>query len=346
MLVVLATWRALAAPRRAIPLALVLVALAATEWLATHSFTALAIDLSLFLAFFAIAPAAWRLFCSTAGSSAGRVLAGHAAYVASCALVVAMIAVALPRAIGADWTFVLHPSAIGVVLVLFAVGGWGLGRDVDLEEGYVAARDRAGQLAIEAERSELLALRAHLDPHFLFNTLNAIAEWCRDDPAVAERATLELAAMLRAMLEGIRAPTWSLASELALASRLFALYEIRDLERFRFELALPDPLPDVELPPMLFLPLFENAITHGPSKGRDGEVRVTIETSDERIELRIENPGAFAGRREGGQGIDMVERRLALAYADRARLSFTTEDDRTITRVSLPRAPLAREALR
>ena len=55
------------------------------------------------------------------------------------------------------------------------------------------------ELERAAERAQLLALRAHLDPHFLFNTLNAIAEWCRQDGEIAERAVLQLSSMLRAM---------------------------------------------------------------------------------------------------------------------------------------------------
>ena len=118
--------------------------------------------------------------------------------------------------------------------MLFLVGGWGLARDIELEAGFSAERQRAERLAESAERASLLALRAQLDPHFLFNTLNAIAEWCREDPAVAEAATLRLASMLRTMLTGIRSATWPLATEIALAQSLFDLYAIRDRARFRF----------------------------------------------------------------------------------------------------------------
>ena len=59
----------------------------------------------------------------------------------------------------------------------------------------------------DAESARLLALKNHLDPHFLFNTLNAIAEWCRTDGEVAERAVLQLSSMLRVILEGVQQPT-------------------------------------------------------------------------------------------------------------------------------------------
>lgn len=338
--VILGTLRALGAPRRAIPAALVLAALLSSEWLGTRSFAALAVDLLLFVAFVLSAPGSFRALCSPGGG-----LAGHAAYVAIGAGLVGGIGVALPQVIGLSATYVVEPASVGVVLVLFLVGGWGLGRDIELEEGFEAARHRATELAISAERAQLLALRAHLDPHFLFNTLNAIAEWCREDPVVAERAILRLAATLRAILDGVKRPSWPLQAEVSLFRELFALYEIRDRERYRFSIDAPEPLPEATVPPMLFLPLVENAVTHGPGAGHRGEVAVRVRDDGARIELRIVNPGAYAGRREGGQGLAVVERRMALAYEGAATLELRPVDGTTITTAVVPRRPLREEAL-
>ena len=83
---------------------------------------------------------------------------------------------------------------------------WVLGRDIELSSELAAEARRAASLTRAAEDARLIAIRQHLDPHFLFNTLGAIAEWCREDPVVAERALLELSAMLHTLFEGIRAP--------------------------------------------------------------------------------------------------------------------------------------------
>ena len=77
-----------------------------------------------------------------------------------------------------------RPSLL-VEVALFWVGGWGLARDIDFEENLRKERARARELLREKEHAELMALKSHLDPHFLFNTLNAIAEWCRADGRVA-----------------------------------------------------------------------------------------------------------------------------------------------------------------
>lgn len=336
--VVLGTWRALLRPRRLVPLALVLGAVLAAEWGASRSLAWVALDLLAGLAFALTAPAAWRL-ASSRGS------AGYAAYVAAMGALVFVLGLLVPRSLDLEgFGWVLDPSGLPLIAVLFMVGGWGLGRDVELEADVEAERQRAAKHAVEAERAGLLALRANLDPHFLFNTLNAIAEWCREDPAVAEAATLKLAAMLRAMLEGIRAPAWPLARELELVRALFALYAIRDRARYVFRLDVEDPAPDARVPPMLLLPLVENAITHGPSAGHAGEVIVRIEVAGERVEIGIENPGPYLGRRPGGEGIAMVERRIALAYRGEAVLELSSERGRTRARLAAPRAP-SEEAL-
>lgn len=338
-----ATIRALSAPKRAVPLAGVAFALVASEWSASGSWVACGIDLSLVLTFCAVSPASWRVAAARAQDPA----AGWLPYAVFALLGTAVVSLVglLPVGFGLRGTYVVDPSAMGLLLVLFLVGGWGLGRDIDLEEGIESAERRADRLGLDAERARVVAMRAQLDPHFLFNTLNAIAEWCREDPALAEQATLKLASMLRAILDGSSRPSWPLVREVALMEQLVELYTVRDREKYRFALDVPRPPPDVEVPPMLFLPLIENAITHGPAVGNAGEIRITLRTKPDSVELEITNPGAYTGRRVGGQGIAMVERRLALAYGGAARLSIRADAKSTITLVSIPLAPMASEAV-
>lgn len=222
------TLRALAAPRRLVPVLAVAAALAGTELAYTWSLEAMALDLGLCVLFWLVGPASWRWLCTGSGA---RAAGGYALYLALGLAMVGLGGGLGPRLLGVPFTFVTDLGSLGLLAVLFLVGGWGLGRDIDLEEGLVEERRRAARLALEAERAQLLALRAHLDPHVLFNTLNAIAEWCREDPAVAEAATLRLATMLRAVLAGVKAPAWPLARELELVADLFELYRVRDPDR-------------------------------------------------------------------------------------------------------------------
>jgi sensor histidine kinase YesM len=332
----LSTLRALGEPRRAIPLGIVAIAMLSAEWFTTRSPSALALDAALLSAFCLVAPTTWRWLGAPEHATAWRAAFAYAAYVLLGTVVVVVLGLVLPWSLALRWTYVVEPSSFGVVLVLFLVGGWGLGRDIELEQGVRRARLRADRLALEAQHAQLLALRAQLDPHFLFNTLNAIAEWCREDPVVAEKATLRLAHILRAILEGIHKPSWSLREELALLTGVFELFRIRDDERYRLQVDAPDELPDATLPPMLLLPLFENAITHGPGEGHAGEVSLRLEAQGDAVRVTLRNPGAYAGRREGGEGIAMVERRLSLAYGNRASLSIEADGQETVTVVSFP----------
>lgn len=330
------TLRALATPRRAVPLALVAASLWSAEWLASGSWAAMFVDTVLVAAFVAFAPALWRrLFARPLPRPADH-LAAWAAYALAAVALVTGAGVLLPPRVGLDSTYVSEPHALGVLTALFLAGGWGLGRDIELEAAADRERARAERLAVDAEHAQILALRAQLDPHFLFNTLNAIAEWCREDPLVAERATLDLAALLRELFDALRAPGWPLARELALLRQLASLYGTRDAGRYRFRFEVDDAAADRDVPPLVLLPLFENAIKHGPSAGHAGEVVTTVRAGGVDAVVSIENPGAFGGPRDGGHGLASVARRLVLAYGEESVATFGSEEATTRVTVRLP----------
>ncbi len=330
------TLRSLAAPRRAVPLALVCASLWSAEWVASHSPRAMFVDAVLMVLFCALAPALWRSLFARPLPSLAHHLAAWGVYVVASVAVVVSAGVLLPPRVGLAWTYVTEPRSLGVLVALFLAGGWGLGRDIELEATADRERARAAKLAVDAEHAQILALRAQLDPHFLFNTLNAIAEWCREDPVVAERAILDLAALLRAVFDALQTPGWSLARELALLQQLAALYATRDAGRYRFRFDVEAAATARDVPPLVLLPLFENAIKHGPAAGHDGEVEMQVRAQNGDAVVSIENPGAFGGPRDGAQGLASVERRLVLAYGEDTRAVFASTDTSTRVTVHLP----------
>ncbi len=285
------------------------------------------------VAFVAIAPVSYRvLFPDGLDLSNGAVRL--VLYALIGAGVILSLGVGVPRTLNMRATFLTERTSLAVIVAMFLVGGWGLGRDIGFEQ-------RVQRLQAEAERAHLLALRSTVDPHFLFNTLNAIAEWCRLDGAVAERAVLELSAMLRAVLSGVKETHWPLAKELDLARMVFDLHLLRDKDLFALEWAVPDPVPNVQVPPMCVLTLVENAMKHGPGAGHRGLVSLTVRTegSPPTLTVRLENPGRFAGSRPGSHGLPSLERQLALAYRGRARFSIHGAgegDARTVAELELP----------
>jgi len=148
--------------------------------------------------------------------------------------------------------------------------------------------------------------------------------------------------MLRIVLAGVKTATWPLADELALMDTLFSLHRLRDADRVRVTSRLPDPLPAVLVPPMLLLPLAENAVKYGPAAGHRGTIAIDVRESAGSLAVTIRNPGPYRGRREGGTGLETVQRRLALAYDGRAMLTIAAAGDETVAELTLPSiAPVA-----
>lgn len=315
---VASTWLALLAPRRAIPILLIVVPLVyAQGTLGYGGVLPMVIGAVMCGTFVLVGPLAWRGLFPTGERlryAPVRLLA-FALIGAVCVLVTGVL---LPELVMLRPSMLTAPTESHfITMAMFWVGGWGLGRDIDLEERLVLEKERAEELAKEAERAQLMALRSHLDPHFLFNTLNAIAEWCREDGEVAERAVLELSSMLRAVLAGVRTPTWPFAKEVEVLETLFSLHRLRDPDLFTLTLSIDDDARDVPVPTLIFLPIAENAMKHGPSAGFRGPVSLTARLCEhggaEALEVVLENPGPYRGRRDGGEGIAMVETRLDLA---------------------------------
>jgi signal transduction histidine kinase len=331
------TVRGLLAPRRAIPIALVVVPLTIIQ--DAYSRDAFAVPIALLMcgSFLLVVPSLWRALFPMDRERRAPALLRAALYAFVGAALVLGIGRVLPGLVGAGQTFLTTKPSLAVCVALFWVGGWGLARDIDLEEQFRRERARAEALQREAEHAQLLALKSHLDPHFLFNTLNAIAEWCREDGEVAEKAIVQLSSMLRTMLGAIHTADWPLAKEIELVDALFALHLVRDPSAFTIERDVPDPPPAVEVPPMMLLPIAENAMKHGPLARNKGPVRFSIVQGEDSVTIVISNPGHYAGRRDGSSGLSIVEKRLSLAYGDRATFVIATEgDDRCRAEVTIP----------
>ena len=310
--IVRATWRALLNPRRLLPILAVCAPLLIAQARWSRDRWGLGIGVMFCLSFIFIAPVSYRvLFPDGLDFSHGAVRLVLYALVG--AGVVLTVGAGIPKVFGVGYTFLTERTSLLVISALFLVGGWGLGRDIGFEQ-------RFRRLQAEAERSQLLALKSHLDPHFLFNTLNAIAEWCRIDGEVAEKAVLRLSAMLRAVLDGVKAPLWPLEKELELVDMLFELHLLRDKALFSLERTVPFPLPAVQVPPMSLVSLAENAMKHGPGAGHRGALQLTLRAEPGQLVFVLENPGAFRGPREGSEGLPSLRRQLELTYGSRAAL--------------------------
>jgi signal transduction histidine kinase len=324
-----ATWRALLLPRRLVPILVVSVPLLVAQSTWSDDQLSLPLGTLMVLAFVTLAPVSYRvLFPDGLDFSHGAVRV--VLYALIGAGVILSIGAGIPKVLHMRPTFLTDRTSLSVIIALFLVGGWGLGRDIGFEQ-------RVARLQQEAERAQLLALKAHLDPHFLFNTLNAIAEWCRIDGEVAERAVLSLSAMLRVMLEGVRAPSWPLEKELELARQLLALHLLRDKALFTL-VERVDPQASALVPPMCLVTLVENAVKHGPAAGHRGELTLEVARVGAQVTIAVENPGPYRGPREGGVGLPMLEQHLRLAFGPRASVTLADVGARTRATLTVPQS--------
>jgi signal transduction histidine kinase len=190
-------------------------------------------------------------------------------------------------------------------------------------------RDERARLA-RAEtlrvRAELAALRAQLNPHFLFNTLHTVLGLVRRDPALAEEALQDLGDVLRYALDVQRRDDHvELRDELQFVDRYLAIERVRLGERLRVEREVDDAALACRLPAFTVQPLVENAIRYAvASRAQGGCVRIEarIEDRERRLCVVVSDDGAVAPPANGGTGLGLalVRQRLEAAFGPSAQL--------------------------
>jgi LytS/YehU family sensor histidine kinase len=213
-----------------------------------------------------------------------------------------------------------------------------------LAAAFAASREaehRGLELQVLAREAELRALRAQIDPHFLFNSLQSISALTTADPAAARRMCLLLADFLRDTLALGARRRIPLASELSLAERYLAIEQVRFGDRLRVAVDAPPDTRDVELPPLLLQPLVENAVTHGIAHVLDGgTIRLTARARPGVLTLSVENP-CDPDRPSGrgtGLGLRNVRSRLHSEYGEEAALRTEELAGLFVVRMDVPSA--------
>jgi len=187
---------------------------------------------------------------------------------------------------------------------------------------------RAEALMIDAE---LRALRAQLNPHFLFNTLHSITALVRLDPASGERALEQFAAILRYVLDvnRERSEEVQLEEELGFVRTYLSLERLRLAERLKVVEEIDPEALECLLPAFSLQPLVENAIRHGiaPRAG-EGTLRIFANLDNEQLVLEVADDGAGADGAKvaeaSGVGLNAVRQRLEARWGASARMEIVT----------------------
>jgi signal transduction histidine kinase len=183
----------------------------------------------------------------------------------------------------------------------------------------------AERLETELARAQLQALRVQLQPHFLFNALNAVSELIHRDPRAADRMVARLGDLLRTTLEGDGQEEVPLARELEVLERYLEVERVRFPDRLAVEIDVPPGCLRASVPSFILQPLVENAVRHGiaarPGAGRI-EVRARRDRDRLHLVVRDDGPGLRGAPTPGvglGSSTGRVERlggRLTLRDLD------------------------------
>jgi hypothetical protein len=208
------------------------------------------------------------------------------------------------------------------------------------------------ELAAQYDRARLHALRMQLGPHFLFNTLSAIAGLVRADPHAAETMATRLGDLFRQALAERDDELIPLAQELDYAENYLEIQRLRFADRLRYTIAVDRALSSTPVPPLLLQPILENAVEHGVH-GSEGAVLVEIVGArvGHEIHLRIRNgsDGLVVAVHRGSHGLGLrnVRDRIEAAYGNAGSLSFGQTGSREFeTLVVLPYAAAPTDAQR
>jgi len=193
--------------------------------------------------------------------------------------------------------------------------------------------DRRNQhLEKEKLAAELNFLKSQLHPHFLFNALNNIYFLIKKDPETAAEALAGFSNLLRFQLYEANHPLVSLEKEIGYLQQFAEIARLRKGDNFQVNWNLPVTTEGVEIPPLLLMPLIENAFKHGSNK--NGSIDIELSTTENTIFFKIANTKeqnksqGLEQFEEHGIGLANIKKRLALLYPEQHELTLQEDEEK------------------
>lgn len=187
---------------------------------------------------------------------------------------------------------------------------------------------RESHLRQSLTEAELRALQAQINPHFLFNTLNTIADLIGSEPEKAESMTERLAEVFRYVLAQTETRTISVSEEFDFLKTYLTIEQVRFGDRLKVEMTIAPAAAQLQMPPLLLQPIVENAVKHGLSPKREGgRINISAETQNGFLRLMIADDGVGWNElspsvKNNGVGLKNVKERLLTIYEGRAELQI------------------------
>jgi len=209
----------------------------------------------------------------------------------------------------------------------------GIGTSITVIQKWQKDRQLHQEKEQERVSSELSFLKAQINPHFFFNTLNNIYALTHINAEVSRKAIHQLSRMMRYVLYDTQNSTTLLSQEIAFIKDYIDLMKLRLTDVVKIDFSTPTALKDMGIAPMIFLPFIENAFKHGVSATQPSYISITVNQKDTTIELNVVNTiikEQNNNLEEGsGIGLNNTRRRLDLLYPGKYTLLInesTTEN--------------------
>ncbi|GGC31236.1 hypothetical protein GCM10011386_24070 [Parapedobacter defluvii] len=198
---------------------------------------------------------------------------------------------------------------------------------------------RHEELQRQQVTAELAYLKAQINPHFFFNTLNSIYALSFGDVQLAREALHTLSRMMRYLLYETQQNQVGLRGEISFLKDHVSLMKLRLHDHTTVEFAEPELTREWLIAPMLLLPFVENAFKHGVSATTPGKIRIALAIQGNRLAMTVENTivrsSGVSHESGGGIGLDNTRRRLELLYPEKHTLAIYEDADRGIYVVDL-----------
>jgi len=202
-------------------------------------------------------------------------------------------------------------------------------------------KDEIDKLSLEktVKELELSTIKSHINPHFIFNSLNSIRALVDENPQRARSAITELSNILRSSMQVEKMETVPLRKELDIVKDYLALEHMRFEERLKIELDIDEDTLDQPVPPMMLQTLVENAIKHGISKKiKGGKIKVVSQFTDNNFELIVQNTGTLDGESAPeGFGLKSTRDRLKFLFQGKADFNIIRmNEDEVEAKIRMP----------
>jgi hypothetical protein len=214
---------------------------------------------------------------------------------------------------------------------------------LDSRERLAIQQTETARLSEQLSQAQLSALRRQIEPHFLFNALNAIAGLVREKRNEAAVSMIAgLSDFLRRVLEDSNRQEAPLGEEMEFLQKYLDIQKVRFADRLQLSVDVPRELFSAQVPTLILQPMVENAVKHGIAKrAQGGAIRITASRSNGMLTLRVYNDGPRLPenweRSQAGIGISNLRTRLQGLYGDRFQWSIRNETpDGVEASVSVP----------